>query len=128
MTWTGMSLRRPMPRHLLPGRRPRRPGRAGEAGMRNIWTILKREINLYFVSPIAYVVAFAFLLVMGLVFFIIVNFALQGGGAPTPADLMNNFFAMVLLLAASAVLTMRLFADEQRTGTMELLLTAPVRE
>ncbi len=96
--------------------------------MRNIWTIVKREINLYFVSPIAYVVAFAFLLVMGLVFFIIVNFALQGGGAPTPADLMNNFFAMVLLLAASAVLTMRLFADEQRSGTMELLLTAPVRE
>ena len=36
--------------------------------MRNVWTITKREINLYFVSPIAYVVAFAFLLVMGLVF------------------------------------------------------------
>ena len=97
--------------------------------MRNIWTITKREINLYFVSPIAYVVAFAFLLVMGLVFFIIVNFALVGGsGAPTPADMMNNFFAMVLLLAACSVLTMRLFAEEQRTGTMELLLTAPVRE
>jgi ABC-2 type transport system permease protein len=97
--------------------------------MRNIWTITKREINLYFVSPIAYAVAFAFLLVVGLVFFIIVNFALvQGGSAPTPADMMNNFFSMNLLLAACAVLTMRLFAEEQRTGTMELLLTAPVRE
>jgi len=63
------------------------------------------------------------------VFFIIVNFALVGGGsAPAPADMMNNFFSMILLLAASAVLTMRLFAEEQRTGTMELLLTAPVRE
>lgn len=96
--------------------------------MRNIWTITKREINLYFVSPIAYVVAFAFLLVMGMVFYIIVNFALAGGGAPTPADMVNNFFAMILLLTASGVLTMRLFAEEQRTGTIELLLTAPVRE
>ncbi len=97
--------------------------------MRNIWTITKREINLYFVSPIAYVVAFAFLLVMGLVFFIIMNFALVGGSsAPAPADMMNNFFAMVLLLAACSVLTMRLFAEEHRTGTIELLLTAPVSE
>jgi ABC-2 type transport system permease protein len=97
--------------------------------MRNVWTITKREINLYFVSPIAYVVAFAFLLVMGLVFFIIVNFSLVGGSsAPGPADMMNNFFAMILLLAACSVLTMRQFAEEQRTGTMELLLTAPVRE
>jgi ABC-2 type transport system permease protein len=97
--------------------------------MRNVWTIAKRETNLYFVSPIAYVVAFAFLLVMGLVFYIIVNFSLTGGGgAPTPADMMNNFFAMILLLAASAVLTMRLFAEEHRTGTIELLLTAPVQE
>jgi ABC-2 type transport system permease protein len=96
--------------------------------MRNVWTIAKRETNLYFVSPIAYVVAFAFLLVMGLVFYIIVNFSLTGGGAPTPADMLNNFFAMILLLAACAVLTMRLFAEEHRTGTIELLLTAPVRE
>jgi ABC-2 type transport system permease protein len=109
--------------------RPERRSRAGEVRMRNIWTITKREINLYFVSPIAYVVAFAFLLVMGLVFFIIVNFALVGGStAPTPADMMNNFFAMILLLASCGVLTMRLFAEEQRTGTIELLLTAPVRE
>ena len=98
--------------------------------MRNVWTITKREFNLYFVSPIAYVVAFAFLLVLGLVFFIIVNFALAGtwGGAPTPSDILNNFFAMILLLASAAVLTMRLFAEEHRTGTIELLLTAPVRE
>jgi len=99
--------------------------------MRNVWTVAKREFNLYFVSPIAYVVAFAFLLVLGLVFFVIVNFALLGqwgSGAPTPADITNNFFSMILLLAACAVLTMRLFAEEQRSGTIELLLTAPVRE
>jgi ABC-2 type transport system permease protein len=96
--------------------------------MRNIWTIAKREINLYFVSPIAYVVAFAFLLVMGLVFYIIVSLSVLGGGAPAPADMVNNFFGMILLLAACAVLTMRLFAEEQRSGTIELLLTAPVRE
>jgi ABC-2 type transport system permease protein len=98
--------------------------------MRNVWTVAKREFNMYFVSPVAYVVAFAFLLVLGLVFFIIANFAVLGqwGSAPTPADIMNNFFAMILLLAACSVLTMRLFADEQRSGTIELLLTAPVRE
>ncbi len=99
--------------------------------MRNAWTIAKREFNLYFVSPVAYVVAVAFLLVLGFIFFIILTFALTGnwgGGSPAPSDIMNNFFAMILVLAACAVLTMRLFAEEHRTGTIELLLTAPVRE
>jgi ABC-2 type transport system permease protein len=98
--------------------------------MRNVWTIAKREFNLYFVSPVAYVVAFAFLLVLGLTFFIILGFSLVGGGgsAPTINYVVDNLFGMILFLAASSVLTMRLFAEEQRTGTIELMLTAPVRE
>lgn len=99
--------------------------------MRNVWTIAKREFNLYFVSPVAYVVAFAFLLVLGLVFFIILGFSLVQGGsnsAPTINYIFDNVFGMILFLAACSVLTMRLFAEEHRTGTIELLLTAPVRE
>jgi ABC-2 type transport system permease protein len=96
--------------------------------MRNIWTILKREMNLYFASPVAYIVAAMFLLVMGMLFTIIIGFSQQGGPAPDPSFMVNNFFSMIILLSACALLTMQLFAEEQRSGTIELLLTAPVRE
>jgi ABC-2 type transport system permease protein len=98
--------------------------------MRNIWTIAKREYNLYFISPVAYVVAFLFLTIIALIFAInimamTVN---QFGFAPPPdSRVVTGPMAFLLLLAAPA-LTMRLLADEVRMGTMELLLTAPVRE
>src|SRR3990170_1156644 len=56
--------------------------------MRNIWTIAKREFNLYFASPIAYAVAFALLLILGLFFYIDISFSVmsQYGGSPQPTD------------------------------------------
>jgi ABC-2 type transport system permease protein len=98
--------------------------------MRNIWTIAKREYNLYFISPVAYVVAFLFMAIVALIFAInIVSVTLnQFGFAPAPDSRIVTGPMAFLMLLATPALTMRLLADEVRMGTMELLLTAPVRE
>jgi len=99
--------------------------------MRNIWTIAKREYDHYFVSPVAYVVAFAILLAIGVVFAI--NFfyfsqnAFQNPGAVPDTSSVTGVFVFLLIFATPA-LTMRLISDEARTGTLELLLTAPVKD
>jgi ABC-2 type transport system permease protein len=99
--------------------------------MRNIWTIAKREYDHYFISPIAYVVAVALLALVGGYFAILLLAANQqaasGFGFVPAISEINNLFAFLLLIATPA-LTMRLLADETRTGTIELLLTAPVRD
>lgn len=94
--------------------------------MRNLWTIAKREFNMYFVSPVAYAVAFAFLLVLGLIFANTLAQAVTQGFPPQPTQILGLFVTLMLFL--SPALTMRLMAEEQRSGTLELLLTAPVRE
>jgi ABC-2 type transport system permease protein len=94
--------------------------------MRNVWTIAKREFNMYFASPVAYAIAFVVLLVLGLFFYAdFVNAALQQG-SPDPTRTISLF--VTLLLFFTPAITMRLVAEEQRTGTIELLLTAPLRE
>jgi ABC-2 type transport system permease protein len=95
--------------------------------MRNIWTIAKREFNLYFVSPAAYVVAFVYLLVLGIIFYGQLGSSLLFGGAPQAVQWVFGPFVTLLLFLTPGI-TMRLLAEEQRTGTMELLLTAPLRE
>lgn len=95
--------------------------------MRTAWAIAKREFNTYFVSPVAYVVAFAVLLIVGILF--LVNVVVGGastGGAPDFSDT-TNLFAFLMLFVIPAI-TMRLLSEEQRSGTLELLLTAPVNE
>lgn len=98
--------------------------------MKNIWTIAKREFDNYFNSPLAYVVAFAILFPIGIIFSIIMFSSSQqaGFGAPAPTpDILTNWF-VILLIFFSPALTMRLLSDEARMGTLELLLTAPVRD
>lgn len=99
--------------------------------MRNIWIIAKREYNHYFISPIAYVVAFMILLTIGIIFAINVYFYIQNafqsfGQAPDISSI-TGAFGFLLVLSIPAI-TMRLLADEARMGTLELLLTAPVRD
>lgn len=94
--------------------------------MRNLWTIAKREFNMYFVSPVAYAVAVAFLLVLGLIFANTLAQAVKQNFPPQPTQILGLFVTLMLFL--SPALTMRLMAEEQRSGTLELLLTAPVRE
>jgi ABC-2 type transport system permease protein len=99
--------------------------------MRNIWTIAKREFNLYFVSPVAYAVIFTFLIVLGLIFSGQLGFATSGfagsGQAPQFVQWVLAPFVTLMLFMTPAI-TMRLMSEEQRTGTLELLLTAPLRE
>ncbi len=103
--------------------------------MRNVWTIASREYHRFFTSPIAYVVAFVTFLTLGIIFglTILVYSQNAGGGGfgapPSPPDLtgVTGTFTFLMVLSIPA-LTMRLVSDEHRMGTMELLLTAPVRD
>jgi ABC-2 type transport system permease protein len=84
--------------------------------------IAQRELKSYFVSPVAYVVTAFFLLIAGYLFSLIL---LQSNEA-TLRYLQSNL--SVIWLFVTPFLTMRLLAEEQRTGTIELLLTNPVRD
>jgi ABC-2 type transport system permease protein len=91
--------------------------------MRNVWTIFKRELRSYFVTPIAYVLGGLFLLLAGL-FFVLSFFFGQ-----TEASLRNWMSSItVFLLFMAPMFTMRLLAEEKQTGTIELLLTSPVKD
>ncbi len=94
--------------------------------MQNIFVIAKRELNSYFVSPIAYVAIAVYLVISGFIFVLeVTGMALQGA----PPSLGGQFSTMAfLLLIFAPALTMRLLAEEQRMGTLELLLTSPVRD
>ena len=99
--------------------------------MRNIWIIAKREYDHYFISPIAYVVAFMILLTTGIIFAINVLYfiqnAFQSFGQTPDIGPITGAFGFLLVLSIPAI-TMRLLSDEARMGTLELLLTAPVRD
>jgi ABC-2 type transport system permease protein len=85
-------------------------------------TIARRELGAYFVSPIAYLVTAAFLLISGYLFSVILI-------TSQLASMEGLFFNInVILLFIAPLLTMRLLAEEQRSGTIEVLLTAPVRD
>jgi ABC-2 type transport system permease protein len=100
--------------------------------MRNVWTIAKREYKLYFISPVAYIVALLLLLITGIFFVLVVYISgqqafTQGSSTPPGTDSFINIIAYLFLLALPA-LTMRLMADEHRNGTLELLLTYPLQD
>jgi len=90
--------------------------------MNNIVAIAWKELKAYFASPVAYVVTAFFLVINGYLFSLI----LIGSREATLRYLFQNA-AFVLVLTAP-ILTMRLLAEEQRMGTIELLLTAPIRD
>lgn len=94
--------------------------------MRNIWAFAKREYWHYFASPMAYAVALMFVVVVGVIFLSNV-FGATRFGQPPDATVTNSVMTTLFLFFAP-IITMRLLADEQRSGTMELLLTGPVRE
>ena len=99
--------------------------------MRKTWAIIRRELIAYFSSPLAYVVMTAFLLMQGYIFYLIVSF-LNNPQTPamTPLRLFfgGTIFFWLFLLFVVPVITMRLIAEERRSGTIEVLLTSPVSE
>ncbi len=95
--------------------------------MKNIWTIARREYNFYFSNPAAYIILFSILLILGVYFyyFDLLNAFIQQYVPP-----MGRIFGLLgtLLMLATPALTARLLAEEHRMGTIELLLTVPVRD
>lgn len=108
--------------------------------MRSVWIICRKELRSYFVSPIAYILLAMFAVVFGFFFWNVVGYfiytgiesQMRGGGFPMNVNeqvirpLVSNVSVIGLFLIP--MITMRLFAEEKRTGTMELLATSPVRD
>src|SRR6266571_1232648 len=90
--------------------------------IRNIFAVAEREVRSYFVSPVAWVVTAVFIALWGYLFAGIIVTSREANLRP----LLNNF--SVTFLFIGPFLTMRLLAEEARTGTLELLRTQPLRD
>src|SRR6202163_2213028 len=97
--------------------------------MRKFYTLFWREVSGYFYSPIAYIVLVFFLLVTGVDFYFQISFMNQ---RPVQYSVEEAFFNSVFFWFAFVLIfpliTMRLFAEEFKLGTIEPLMTAPVRD
>ena len=108
--------------------------------MKNILLICRKELKSYFASPIAYLLMAFFGLIFGFGFytatrdFVRFSFQAQMMGQAQPMNVNEQIirpllgFASTIALFLIPMITMRLFAEEKRTGTIELLLTSPVKD
>lgn len=96
--------------------------------MRILFTLWRRELSAYFLSPMAYCVLVMFLILMGLSFSMLVTILAQGASSAGVMRVLlgESLFFWLALLLIVPVSTMRLFAEERRSGTIETLMTAPV--
>ena len=108
--------------------------------MRNVLTIARKELKTYFTSPIAYILLTMWAFIFGYFFYNAVWFFVARGmememyGRGMPMNV-NEYVIRPLLMNLSVIclfllpmVTMRLYAEEKRSGTIELLLTSPVRD
>src|SRR6202050_1131521 len=108
--------------------------------MRNAWVIAQKELHSYFVSPVAYLLLTMFAIIFGFFFWNAVQYfnaaSLQSqmSGQAMPMSV-NEYVIRPLLSNISVVglffipmISMRLFAEEKRMGTIELLATSPIRD
>jgi ABC-2 type transport system permease protein len=101
--------------------------------MRQIWIVLRRELASMFLSPIAWVVLVCFLILNGISFWLIVTFVSNEASMQMQSGPLQAYFGGTLLyylpiLAVCPLITMRSLAEEHRSGTIETLMTAPVRD
>ena len=108
--------------------------------MRNALIIFRKELRSYFVSWIAYVLLALFALVFGFFFwlflqrFVAIGMEMQMRGQGYPMNLNDELIRpllsniSVIALFFIPIITMRLFAEEKRSGTIELLATSPIRD
>lgn len=97
--------------------------------MKNTGYIAQRELYAYFASPIAYIMMAFFLAFSGALFALFLNNPNQAGSAELNAVIRGwstsvGFFMLIFV----SIVTIRLIAEEQKTGTLELLLTSPVND
>lgn len=91
--------------------------------MRNVWTIFRRELASYFATPLAYVFIVIFLVMAGVLTFFLGHFFERGQADLQPFFAFHPWLYLVLIPA----LSMRLWAEERKSGTIELFLTLPIR-
>jgi ABC-2 type transport system permease protein len=103
--------------------------------MNNVLAIARKELGSFFASPIAYIVLGLFALIFGIFFAVILlNFNQQSQAAGQPVNvnelLIRPVFlnSVVVFLFMLPIVTMRSYAEEKRSGTIELLLTAPLTD
>jgi len=94
--------------------------------MKNTPAIFSREMKAYFVSPVAYVALIVFVFFAGYFFAVYMNSASRYQGEATMRMIFHNMSITMLFLAP--LMTMRLFAEEKRSGTIEILMTSPVTD
>src|SRR5690242_9813980 len=106
--------------------------------MTNVLAIAQKELRSYFASPIGYVITGLFALLFGYFFYAYLSFFVRSSeqmmmSGTTPnvnqqmiAGLLQN--AAVIILFMMPMITMRTYAEEKRSGTIELLLTSPVSD
>lgn len=88
-----------------------------------VWAVYKRELRVYFRSPIAYAIAFALFFFVGWLFNY--NLSVMNGQAPADPTQVPALITFLMFLIAPLI-TMRLFAEEAREGTIEVLMTQPM--
>jgi ABC-type transport system involved in multi-copper enzyme maturation permease subunit len=94
-------------------------------------SLIRREFTAYFLSPVGYVVLFAFLLVTAFLFYQTFELLTADGPVGTSSPMQSMFAPVpfwIMFLFIPPLLTMRLFAEERGSGTLEMLLTAPLRD
>jgi ABC-2 type transport system permease protein len=99
--------------------------------MRATLSLFRREFSSYWVSPIAYVVLVVFLVVTGWLFYLTLGLLTTEGpeGIRFPMQrILGDVNFWLVFLFIPPLLTMRLFAEERSTGTLEVLMTAPVTD
>ena len=108
--------------------------------MRNVWIICRKELGSYFASPVAYVLLTMLAVIFGwffwnnLAIFVVEGMEMQMRGQSFPMNVNEQIIRPLLSnvgvigLFFIPMITMRLFAEEKRTGTIELLATSPVRD
>jgi len=102
--------------------------------MRHVPTLIRRELGAYFLSPMAYLILLGFQVIALVNFYSLVDMLSQprmifaGLSHPLNAYISMSFSFWLGMLIAIPALTMRLLAEEKRTGTIESLLTVPVTE
>ena len=107
--------------------------------MSNVLAIAEKELRSYFASPIAYIIIGLFALVFGWFFFVSITFFMQASmqmGMPGAGQINVNTMAIrpllqnvsVVALFVLPLITMRTYAEEKRSGTIELLLTSPLTD
>ena len=94
--------------------------------MKNFLALTRRELGVYFVSPMAYIILTVLLLIAGAIFVSSIGYFAANQLAVDYAPTL--FCIMVIIVFSSALVTMRLIAEEKSKGTLEIILTAPISD